>query len=64
MSPAVPENRLQVYADLGVAEVWVYDGNLWSSNNYKMALISPPQQVSFFHFTHLNKIARFLQQAG
>ena len=24
------ENRLQVYADLGVAEVWVYVGNLLS----------------------------------
>jgi Uma2 family endonuclease len=56
-------NRLQVYADLGVAEVWIYDGELLTikqlqNGNYVIALTS-----QFFVDLPIADITGFLQQS-
>jgi Uma2 family endonuclease len=57
------QNRLQVYADLGVAEIWIYDGStlaIWQlqSQDYVASQVS-----QFFPNLPIPDIARFLQQA-
>ena len=57
------DNRLQVYTDLGVKEVWIYNGRSLTihqlqNNNY---IISQTSQ--FFPNLEIAEIAQFLQQA-
>lgn len=57
------QNRLQVYADLKIAEVWIYNGESLliqqlCGNRYT---VSPSSQ--FFANLSLSKIGKFLQQA-
>jgi Uma2 family endonuclease len=58
------QNRLQVYADLGVAEVWVYNGEslLIQQLQNGTYITSPTSQ--FFPNLPILEIAIFLQQAG
>jgi Uma2 family endonuclease len=56
-------NRLQVYADLGVAEVWIYDGESLmikqlQNGSYNIALTS-----QFFVNIPIADITKFLQQS-
>jgi Uma2 family endonuclease len=55
--------RLQVYADLGVAEVWIYDGeslmiHQLQNGSYQIASVS-----QFFVNVPIANISRFLQQS-
>jgi Uma2 family endonuclease len=58
------QNRLQVYGDLGVAEVWVYNGESLVIQQLQndAYIISPTSQ--FFINIPITEIAVFLQQAG
>jgi Uma2 family endonuclease len=58
------QNRLQVYADLGVAEVWVYNGESLVIQQLQNGsyITSPTSQ--FFINIPISEIAIFLQQAG
>jgi Uma2 family endonuclease len=57
------QNRLQVYADLGVAEVWVYNGEslVIQQLQHGTYITSPTSQ--FFINIPISEIAIFLQQA-
>jgi Uma2 family endonuclease len=57
------QNRLQVYADLGVAEVWVYNGESLVIQQLQNGsyITSPTSQ--FFMNIPISEIAIFLQQA-
>jgi Uma2 family endonuclease len=57
-------NRLQVCADLGVAEVWIYNGESLVIKQLQndTYITSPTSQ--FFVNIPISKIAEFLQQAG
>jgi Uma2 family endonuclease len=58
------QNRLQVYADLGVAEVWIYNGeSLVIQQLQNDAYITSPTS-QFFMNIPIPEIAVFLQQAG
>jgi Uma2 family endonuclease len=57
-------NRFQVYADMGVPEIWRYDGNDFSINileNHKY--ISVEQSLAFPNLP-LTEISNFLEQVG
>ncbi|MEB3292242.1 MAG: Uma2 family endonuclease [Synechococcales bacterium] len=58
------QSRLQVYADLGVAEVWIYDGKLFTVYQFINGtyVISPDSQ--FFPSLPIPEMAHFLQQAS
>ncbi|HEY9645279.1 MAG TPA: Uma2 family endonuclease [Chroococcidiopsis sp.] len=58
------QNRLQVYGDLGVAEVWVYDGESLVIQQLQNGMYIPSQVSRFFPNISIPEIARFLQQAG
>ncbi|PSB14238.1 Uma2 family endonuclease [filamentous cyanobacterium CCP1] len=57
------KNRLQVYADLGVAEVWIYDGESLSIQQLQNnAYVSSPTSQLFPNIP-ISGITGFLQQA-
>jgi Uma2 family endonuclease len=59
------QTRLQVYADLGVTEVWIYDGEslvIYQLDRNGSYIISQISQ--FFLNIPIPEIAGFLQQAG
>ncbi len=57
-------NRLQVYADLGVAEVWIYDGESLVIQQLQNGIYLTSQTSQFFLNIPIPEIAGFLQQAG
>jgi Uma2 family endonuclease len=57
-------NRLQVYADLGVAEVWIYDGESLVIQQLQNGIYITSQTSQFFVNIPIPEIAGFLQQAG
>ncbi|NCJ08683.1 Uma2 family endonuclease [Synechococcales cyanobacterium C] len=57
-------NRLQVYADLGVAEVWVYDGKSLVIQRLQNSIYIPCQKSQFFASIPIPEIAGFLQRTG
>ncbi|WGV23836.1 Uma2 family endonuclease [Halotia branconii] len=56
-------NRLQVYADLGVAEVWIYNGESLVIQQLQNDTYITSQTSQFFVNLPIPEIARFLQQA-
>lgn len=56
-------NRLQVYADLGVAEVWIYNGRSLVIQQLQDGTYMTSQTSQFFLDIPVPEIARFLQQA-
>ncbi len=56
-------NRLQVYADLGVAEVWIYNGESLVIKQLQNDTYITSQTSQFFVNLPIPEIARFLQQA-
>ena len=57
------QNRLQVYADLGVAEVWIYNGNSLMIKQLQNGIYITSQTSQFFASLPIPDIATFLQQA-
>ena len=57
------QNRLQVYADLGVAEVWIYNGESLVIQQLQNDGYVTSQTSQFFPNILIPDIARFLQQA-
>jgi Uma2 family endonuclease len=57
------QNRLQVYADLGVSEVWIYDGLALSIQQLQGQGYVASQVSQFFPNLPIPEIARFLRQA-
>lgn len=57
------ENRLQVYADLGVLEVWIYNGNSLLIRQLQSQDYITSQDSQFFPNLPIQEIAGFLQQA-
>jgi Uma2 family endonuclease len=58
------QNRLQVYADLGVAEVWVYNGESLVIQQLQNCTYITSPTSQFFPNLPILEIAIFLQQAG
>ncbi len=58
------QSRLQVYADLGVAEVWIYDGESLVIQQLKNGTYITSQTSQFFVNIPIPEITGFLQQAG
>jgi Uma2 family endonuclease len=58
------QNRLQVYADLGVAEVWIYNGESLVIQQLQNGIYITSQTSQFFLNLPIPEIAGFLQQAG
>jgi Uma2 family endonuclease len=56
-------NRLQVYADLGVAEVWIYNGDSLTVKQLQNGIYSDAKTSQFFAGVPIPEIAGFLQQA-
>lgn len=57
------QNRLQVYADLGVAEVWIYNGKSLVIKQLQDKTYVNSQKSQFFLSIPVPEIAYFLQQA-
>jgi Uma2 family endonuclease len=57
-------NRLQVYADLGVAEVWIYNGESLAIQQLCSGTYITSQTSQFFPNIPILDIAEFLQKAG
>lgn len=57
------QNRLQVYADLGVAEVWIYNGESLVIKQLQTGSYITSQTSQFFSKLPIPDIANFLQQA-
>jgi Uma2 family endonuclease len=55
--------RLQVYADLGVPEVWIYNGSSLVIQQLQNEIYIPSQTSQFFTNLPIPAIADFLQQA-
>jgi Uma2 family endonuclease len=60
---SLSQTRLQVYADLGVAEVWIYDGSALSIQQLQSQGYVASQVSQFFPNLPIPEIARFLRQA-
>lgn len=58
------QNRLQVYADLGVAKVWVYNGESLVIQQLQNGTYITSPTSRFFPNLPILEIAIFLQQAG
>lgn len=58
------DNRLQVYADLGVAEVWIYNGESLAIKQLQNGTYITSQTRQFFLNLPIPEIAGFLQQAA
>ena len=56
-------SRLQVYADLGIAEVWIYDGDSLIIKQLQNGTYITSQTSQFFLNIPIPEIAGFLQQA-
>jgi Uma2 family endonuclease len=56
-------NRLQVYADLGVAEVWIYNGDSLTVQQLQNGIYTTSQTSQFFLNLPISEITGFLQQA-
>jgi Uma2 family endonuclease len=56
-------NRLQVYADLGVTEVWIYNGESLAIKQLQNGIYTTSQTSQFFANIPITEIASFLQQA-
>jgi Uma2 family endonuclease len=57
------KNRLQVYADLKVTEVWIYDGKSLIVKQLQDGIYITSQISQFFPNLPISELARFLQQA-
>lgn len=57
------QNRLQVYADLGVAEVWIYNGESLTVKQLENGIYITYQTSQFFANLPIPEVAEFLQQA-
>ncbi|MGA7936143.1 MAG: Uma2 family endonuclease [Kovacikia sp.] len=57
------QNRLQVYADLGVAEVWIYNGDTLTVKQLVNGIYITSETSQFFVSLPISDIAGFLQQA-
>ncbi|MCF4969634.1 Uma2 family endonuclease [Nostoc sp. CMAA1605] len=57
------QNRLQVYADLGVAEVWIYNGESLVIKQLQNNVYITCTNSQFFVNLPIPEIANFLQQA-
>jgi Uma2 family endonuclease len=57
------QTRLQVYADLGVAEVWIYNGEYLVIQQLRHGTYITSQTSQFFLNIPIPEIAGFLQQA-
>jgi Uma2 family endonuclease len=57
------QSRLQVYADLGVAEVWIYDGESLIIQQFQQEMYLTSQTSQFFPNLPISEITGFLQQA-
>jgi Uma2 family endonuclease len=57
------QSRLQVYADLGVAEVWIYNGESLVIQQLQNGTYITSQTSQFFLNIPIPEMARFLQQA-
>jgi Uma2 family endonuclease len=57
------QNRLQVYADLGVAEVWIYDGESLVIQQLENGAYVASQTSQFFPNLLIPDIASWLQRA-
>jgi Uma2 family endonuclease len=57
------ETRLQVYANLGVAEVWVYNGRSLVVHQLQNGIYVTSQTSQFFLNLPIPEIANFLQQS-
>jgi len=58
------ERRFQIYADLGVSEVWLYDGRAFSIKQLRDGEYVVCDRSQFFPQLPLLEIVRFLHQAG
>ncbi|NCQ96955.1 MAG: Uma2 family endonuclease [Microcystis wesenbergii Mw_QC_S_20081001_S30D] len=58
------QNRLQVYADLGVREVWIYNGEFLAIQQLQNGTYITSQSSQFFANLPILEIAIFLQQAA
>ena len=56
-------NRLQVYADLGIAEVWIYNGDSLIVKQLQNSTYITSQTSQFFASIPISEITGFLQQA-
>ena len=56
-------NCLQVYADLGVVEVWIYNGDSLTVQQLQNGIYTTSQTSQFFVSLQVSEIASFLQQA-
>jgi Uma2 family endonuclease len=61
---SLSRNRLQVYADLGVAEVWIYNGESLVIQQLQNGIYVTSQTSQFFLNIPIPEIVEFLQQAG
>ncbi len=57
------QNRLQVYADLGIAEVWIYNGESLVIKQLQNSTYITSPKSQFFINIPIPEIAEFLQQA-
>jgi Uma2 family endonuclease len=57
------QNRLQVYADLGVSEVWTYNGESLLIQQLHDGVYLPSSKSQFFPNILVPELADFLQQA-
>ncbi len=57
------QNRLQVYADLGIAEVWIYNGESLVIKQLQNSTYITSPKSQFFLNIPIPEIADFLQQA-
>ncbi|WP_414564071.1 MULTISPECIES: Uma2 family endonuclease [unclassified Anabaena] len=58
------KNRFEVYADMGVPEIWRYDGNEFSINILQEKQYIAVEESLAFPNLPLTEIADFLQQVG
>nr|WP_277882025.1 Uma2 family endonuclease [Leptolyngbya sp. FACHB-541] len=56
-------DRLQVYADLGVVEVWIYNGEFLVIKQLQSDTYINSQTSQFFSNVPVPEISKFLQQA-
>ena len=57
------QNRLQVYADLGVAEVWIYNGESLVIQKLQNATYIANQTSQFFINLPISEVANWLQRS-
>jgi Uma2 family endonuclease len=58
------QERLQIYASMGVPEVWRYDGNSFSINILRNQIYVVVEESLAFPNLPIQEISRFLQQVG